>query len=692
MTRTARGIVIGVLVSFAFIYAMAAVTEHRGPGAVAVAVAVVGLQLPYVLTRAGNLWVLAAQIVLGYVAVLPLGMSGALLGFLAGSFLIRRSVPAAIAVIVSVPVITHEVDVTITAALIALMVYGLTRLADRVEEVAATRLALAMSAVAEERLRIAAELNESLGDGLDAIGSLDSLDQIDEVLVVARESLASARTAAADFRSLSLAPEAATARALLSSAGIEAQVSVGHSEPLGPAGALLATVLREAVTDVVRLGMASRCTVETYERDGVLVLRVANDGEPTGARGSAPFEELAVRATAAGGRLVVGISDDGWFSVEAAVPVTPVPSPVRTEYRWSVALLATVLAGFSIKTLLQVPVAGLLPAIACLAAIIVLQLWWPRIWALPLLALLSYVPTLWFGAAWIGAGGFFAGALLVALPAVVSWPLVVAAMAGAGLLGSLYSLETPLIVNYTLSVLVSALLVNGLVRLAQLAEELQAASASLARAAVVQERLRAARDLHDLLGHSLAAILLKCELARRLITKDPVRAESELRDVVAMAAQARADMRTVTGDALEMSFEAELESARSVLIAAGVNVEIDAASCAGTVLSVVLREAVTNVLRHSRARHVRITATPTSLTVENDGVTGAVTPPGSGLGNLTTRLAAQGGTLTVQVSDGWFRLSASDPTGLGGDPDRVRTAAGVQLGDDRGEVVADRTG
>jgi signal transduction histidine kinase len=314
---------------------------------------------------------------------------------------------------------------------------------------------------------------------------------------------------------------------------------------------------------------------------------------------------------------------------------------------------------------------------------------WP---AGALLALLSYVPILWFGAAWLGAAGFFAGALLVALPAVASWPLVVAAMAGAGLLGSLYSLETPLIVNYTLSVLVSALLVNGLVRLAQLAEELQAASASLARAAVVQERLRAARDLHDLLGHSLAAILLKCELARRLITKDPVRAESELRDVVAMAAQARADMRTVTGDALEMSFEAELESARSVLIAAGVDVEINAVSYTGTVLSVVLREAVTNVLRHSKARHVRITATPTSLTVENDGITGAVTPPGSGLGNLTTRLAAQGGTLAVQVSDGWFRLSASDPTGLGRDPHRVRTTAGVQLGDDRGEVVADRTG
>jgi signal transduction histidine kinase len=692
MTRTARGIVIGVLASFAFIYGMTAIAQDRGPGAVVVAIAVVGLQLPYVLKRAQGRWVLAAQIVLGYLAVLPLGMSGALLGFLAGSFLLRRSVPAAIAVIVSVPVITHEVDVTITAALIALMVYGLTRLADRVEEVAATRLALAMSAVAEERLRIAAELNESLGDGLDAISSLDSLDQIDDVLVVARESLASARTAAADFRSLSLAPEAATARALLASAGIEAQVSVGHSEPLGPAGALLATVLREAVTDVVRLGMASRCTVETYERDGVLVLRVANDGEPTSARGSAPFEELGVRAAAAGGRLVTRIGDDGWFSVEAAVPVTPVPSPARTEYRWSVALLATVMAGFSIKTLLQVPVAGLLPAIACLAAIIVLQLRWPRVWALPLLALLSYVPTLWFGAAWIGASGFFAGALLVALPAVVSWPLVVAAMAGAGLLGGLFSLETPLIVNYTLSVLVSALLVNGLVRLAQLAEELQASSASLARAAVVQERLRAARDLHDLLGHSLAAILLKCELARRLITKDPVRAESELRDVVAMAAQARADMRTVTGDALEMSFEAELESARSVLVAAGVDVEIDAVSSAGTVLSVVLREAVTNVLRHSKARHVRITATSTRLTVENDGITGAVTPPGSGLGNLTTRLAAQGGTLTVQVSGGWFRLSASDPAGLGGDPDRVRTAACVQLGDDSGEVVADRTG
>src|SRR4051812_1448543 len=113
MTRTARSIVIGVLASFAFIYGMTAVTQHRGPGAVVVAVAVVGLQLPHALRRGQGRWVPAAQIVLGYLAVVPLGMSGALLGFPAGSFLLRRSVPVAIAVLVSVPVITRKADVTI---------------------------------------------------------------------------------------------------------------------------------------------------------------------------------------------------------------------------------------------------------------------------------------------------------------------------------------------------------------------------------------------------------------------------------------------------------------------------------------------------------------------------------------------------------------------------------------------------
>jgi signal transduction histidine kinase len=260
-------------------------------------------------------------------------------------------------------------------------------------------------------------------------------------------------------------------------------------------------------------------------------------------------------------------------------------------------------------------------------------------------------------------------------------------MVSMGALAWSFSQSIPVIINSTVSSLVTGLVVYGLVRLAQLVDELQAAGDRLARAAVVQERLRTARDLHDLLGHSLAAILLKCELARRLVDADPPRAQAELDDVVGIAERARADMHAVTGGEVEMSLRAELESARSVLTAAdvevGVEVGLEPVSDAlpgslDTVLSVVLREAVTNILRHSTARHCRIAVSRAPgclrLTVDNDGVRAADRPPGAGLGNLITRLAVLDGTLAIHSGeDGWFRLRAELAVDQYPDRDQVRT-------------------
>ncbi|MFD0537556.1 histidine kinase [Actinomadura luteofluorescens] len=120
-----------------------------------------------------------------------------------------------------------------------------------------------------------------------------------------------------------------------------------------------------------------------------------------------------------------------------------------------------------------------------------------------------------FGKAWLGVAGFLAGTFLVGLPAWAAVPLVAACMAATGVAARALGLGTAAVANYVISTLVTGLVVFGLVRLARLVRDLRAAGDELARAATVQERLRAARDLHDLLGHSLAAILLKCELARR---------------------------------------------------------------------------------------------------------------------------------------------------------------------------------
>ncbi|MFB4306257.1 sensor histidine kinase [Actinomadura sp. GTD37] len=692
--RAARAVVGMVLASFAGIYVLAAPARTDGAvragAAAALAVLVLLLHLvwaaPWTRRRRGG-WIVPAQALAAYAAVLAFGTSVGILGFAAGSALLAGAPPVAVLVVGSAAVIEAlrggaVADVTITCLLTGLVVYGLVRLADRVDDAAAARLPLTVAAAERERLRIAAELNRGLGDGLAAIvrGSRRALqcpEEIGEVLEVARTSLNDARAAAMDFRSMSLAPEASAARALLQAAGVQVEVRTGHSEPLGPAGALLATVLREAVTDVVRADSARACLIETSESAGVVRLRVVNDGVRTAEKGEEGLLRVAERVRQAGGTFTTGLEDDGRFMVEATAEAgeRAVGVPDRGDYRLSLTLLAAVLAGFSVKGLLLIEWGPLWPAAAAgLALVSVVQLVWasrgrPRGWW-PILAVLSFGPVPLLGEAWLGLAGFLAGTLLVGLPRRAAVPLVAATMAGVGIGAGLLGLSTAAVVNYVISTLVTGLVVYGLVMLARLVRELRAAGAELARAAAVQERLRAARDLHDLLGHSLAAILLKCELARRLAGVDAARARAEVADVAAMAEQAGADLRAATGGGAGLSLDGELRSARSVLAAAGVEVETDTGHTAldapvSAVLSTVLREAVTNVLRHSAAKRcVIVTAQDgdaVRLVVENDGLDprAAREPPGSGIGNLTTRLASVGGTLSARADgEGRFRVEA----------------------------------
>ncbi|WUI00830.1 histidine kinase [Spirillospora sp. NBC_00431] len=694
-SRVARVIVGVVLASFAGVYVLAAPSRTDGVARVAavavLVVLVLLLQLVWVAPRFER-WrggpVLLGQAAAAYTAVLAFGTSVAMLGFVAGSLLTAGAWPVAAGVVGSAALIDvlrdgsgNVVDLTVTCLLLGLVAFGLVRLAARADDAAAARLPLTMAAVERERLRIAAELNKGLGAGLAAISAgsrraVERPDAIDDVLTVARRSLNDARAAAADFRSMSLAPEASAARALLEAADIRADVRTGHREPLGQAGALLALVLREAVTDVVRAGSARVCLIETSESDGAVRLRVVNDGVRTAARGEESLAEAARRVREAGGAFSAGLGDDGRFVVEAVVDAgdRAVTMPDRTAYRLSLTLLAAVMVGFCVKGLLLVPWGPRwAAAAACLTLIAVAQLTWtrggrPRGWPLVLAVLCAaLVPV--FEEAWLGASGVLAGTFLVGLPVRAAVPLVAAAMAGVGGAAAALGLGTAAVVNYTVSTLVTGLVVYGLVRLARVVRELQVAGEELARAATVQERLRAARDLHDLLGHSLAAILLKCELARRLAGVDAERARAELVEVVAMAEQAGDDLRTATGGAADLSLDGEVASARSVLTAAGVDVEAKVGQAVdgelSVVLGTVLREAVTNILRHSAATRCSIVAErdgdAVRLVVENDGLDPAAprTPPGAGIGNLTTRLASFGGTLSARADGtGHFRLEA----------------------------------
>jgi two-component system, NarL family, sensor histidine kinase DesK len=181
---------------------------------------------------------------------------------------------------------------------------------------------------------------------------------------------------------------------------------------------------------------------------------------------------------------------------------------------------------------------------------------------------------------------------------------------------------------------------------------LRLAQEEVARMAKIAERERIARDLHDLLGHTLSVIVLKSELASKVATADPARAAEEIRDVERISRQALQEVRAaVTG--YRSSVDAELRRAAEALKSAGVSFEADVeavplAAAQEGVLAMAIREAVTNVLRHSGARSCRVRLAPREgrahLEIADDG-RGGQAPDGVGLASMRERIAALGGTL-----------------------------------------------
>jgi two-component system, NarL family, sensor histidine kinase DesK len=190
----------------------------------------------------------------------------------------------------------------------------------------------------------------------------------------------------------------------------------------------------------------------------------------------------------------------------------------------------------------------------------------------------------------------------------------------------------------------------------------------LAVAAVVAERERIGRDLHDILGHSLTAIAVKAGLARRLLESDPATAGVEIADVERLAREALADVRATASGYREVSLSGELAVAAAVLQASGIRAElpraVDAVNpAAREVFGYVIREAVTNVVRHSGAGSCTVTLEPNSIEIVDDGPGPAdVEHCGNGLPGLADRLAAVGGTIEAgPLSGGGFRVKASVP-------------------------------
>ena len=171
--------------------------------------------------------------------------------------------------------------------------------------------------------------------------------------------------------------------------------------------------------------------------------------------------------------------------------------------------------------------------------------------------------------------------------------------------------------------------------------------------ATSHERETLARDVHDLIGHSLTVVKLKAELAARLVERDPERARAELAEIAALAGEAISGVRsTVTG--LRASGLAEqLEASRSALELAGLTVRIEGDAAAlspaqSLTAAWILREATTNVLRHASAASVVVAIEPGTLRVSDDG-TGLHGPPGNGMRGMAERASAAGAALAVEV-------------------------------------------
>ncbi|MFC9327389.1 sensor histidine kinase [Kitasatospora sp. NPDC057015] len=309
-------------------------------------------------------------------------------------------------------------------------------------------------------------------------------------------------------------------------------------------------------------------------------------------------------------------------------------------------------------------------------------------------AVLTYLPFLVYGDAWLGMPGLLAGSALLILPTAMAWTVFGLVVGAAGPIEYLVGYHLDDLFYNVIAAALTACIVSGLSRMSDLVSELQFARTELARVAVMQERLRFSRDLHDLLGYSIATVTLKCEFAYRVATSEPDRAQDELREILQISRQALSDVQTLAGSYRSRSLRPEALAIQSMLHSVGIEAEIDipeGLDLPGGVdatLVAVLREGVTNMLRHSRAGRCRIALILdpplVSLTLWNnagsahrpnaaaDHARGHVagsdgTGGGNGIANLTHRLDELSGSLTSRaVADGYLlRAEVRLPTAEG---------------------------
>ncbi|MFJ3359123.1 sensor histidine kinase [Streptomyces anthocyanicus] len=304
--------------------------------------------------------------------------------------------------------------------------------------------------------------------------------------------------------------------------------------------------------------------------------------------------------------------------------------------------------------------------------------------SLAVLAAQSTLLALTLGREWLVLFVYVAIASGAALPLrLARWTIP-----GASVLLTAMALVVPGGTSFIAGLLLPALLggfaMTGVRELVRTTIALREARATVAQLAANEERLRLARDLHDLLGHSLSLITLKSELAGRMLPAHPDKAAQQVADIEQVSRQALVDVREAVTGYRRARLAPELAGAKVALTAAGVDAELpgepDPAHLpedSEAALAWALREAVTNVVRHSGARRcvVELLERQTldgavlELSVEDNGSGGpaSANAPGNGLTGLAERLEKAGGTLEAGGSRRGFRLVARVPVGAATD-------------------------
>jgi len=307
----------------------------------------------------------------------------------------------------------------------------------------------------------------------------------------------------------------------------------------------------------------------------------------------------------------------------------------------------------------------------------------PRTLTFSLLAVqagVTYFPPFEYGSNWGGMAGLLLASILLLVPSPANWLLAVAGLALILFVPIRNGLPWGTVAYFLVANVLTTLTVFAVTQLADLVRQLHEARQDVADLAVEQERTRFSRDLHDLLGYSLSAITLKGELAYRLVQVDPDATQANLEAILGVSRQALSDVRSVARSYRDLSLAAQTTAASAMLESAGIVVKLSIQDARlprdiDTALATVVREGVTNMLRHSKAERCWITFTRTSdkaaLLLANDGLSRefADSHPDDvhgdgigGVGNLRSRLQSVGGTLRATIDEeGRFRLEARVP-------------------------------